>query len=679
MQLQDKGEWKEMLDLFAKEKDKFSNVNYATMMSRLSRTRSLLLDDPLYKAFVINLADQMDKRGLQWMGTQGAANIVYSIAKMKPRSTKETRHVAALISTEENARWMIERGRPQEIANMAWSFAKLGIGSTTLFTEIEKRAEWLINHGNPQEVANVAWAFAKRGIRAPTFFAEIDKHAEWLVKEGNTQEVVLVAWAGAKLGISPSLLFKEIEKNSQWLITEGTPQAVATVAWALATLGTNEYPMLFSEIENQAERLVKVEGGNERAIASIAWSFATLGIDAPVFFTEIDKKAEWIVKGGNSQSVSNTAWAFAKLGTTDAPRLFAEIEQQAERLIAQGNTQEVANLAWSFAKRGIDAPGLFSEIEKRTEWLVRDGNAHEVENTAWAFAMLGIEAPFLFTEIEKRGEWILRDGNTQNVTKAEWAFAKLGVKVNGKKNSNRNNNVQKPYDVIDRNKKIVQLGRQGKWKEMLDLFVKDKENFNNVNYSTMMSQLGRIKGVQCDDPLFIAFVACIANQMKTRGLRWMGIRQTANTVHSIAKMKLDSKESQCIMTLVSEKENARLLVKEGEPQAISNVAWAFAKLGISAPALFKEIDNHAESLVTNGKFQAVANTAWAFATLGIEGPCLFAEITKHAQWLAKHGKPQELTNTVWAFAELGVEVPKIFLLGTTKQQKNIGEFLRKKP
>eukprot|EP00978_Attheya_sp_CCMP212_P043601 scaffold287250_cov45-Attheya_sp.AAC.1 len=63
---------------------------------------------------------------------------------------------------------------------------------------------------------------------------------------------------------------------------------------------------------------------------------------------------------------------------------------------------------------------------------------------------------------------------------------------------------------------IVKLGRSGKWKEMLLIHESEKEGFNNVNYATMMSQLGRIRFRDHRDPLFQAFLDDLGNQVEVR-------------------------------------------------------------------------------------------------------------------------------------------------------------------
>jgi hypothetical protein len=42
-----------------------------------------------------------------------------------------------------------------------------------MFEAIVNRAKWLVENGNPQEIANTAWACATLGIKSPKIFDAI--------------------------------------------------------------------------------------------------------------------------------------------------------------------------------------------------------------------------------------------------------------------------------------------------------------------------------------------------------------------------------------------------------------------------------------------------------------------------------------------------------------------------
>lgn len=46
--------------------------------------------------------------------------------------------------------------------------------------------------------------------------------------------------------------------------------------------------------------------------------------------------------------------------------------------------------------------------------------------------------------------------------------------------------------AIEINQEIIRLGRNRQWKEILALYEQQKEDFDHIDYATVMSQLGRI-------------------------------------------------------------------------------------------------------------------------------------------------------------------------------------------
>ena len=214
------------------------------------------------------------------------------------------------------------------------------------------------------------------------------------------------------------------------------------------------------------------------------------------------------------------------------------------------------------------------------------------------------------------------------------------------------------------NKQLIALGRDEKWKDMLMLFKEQRQHFDAINYSTLMSKLGRIRQVQKDDPLLRALVYDLSEKLHTDGIAWMGNPRTlATIVHAIAKMGLGSNLSAMkIMRLVDHGETAEWLVDTGDPHSIANCVWACGKLKIQSPNLFQMLDERAQWFVDHGTPQALANCVYVCGTLGIESPNLFHMLDERAQWFVDNGNPQDIANCVWACGKLGIESPNLFQL-----------------
>ncbi|KAL7530256.1 hypothetical protein ACHAXR_003391, partial [Thalassiosira sp. AJA248-18] len=92
------------------------------------------------------------------------------------------------------------------------------------------------------------------------------------------------------------------------------------------------------------------------------------------------------------------------------------------------------------------------------------------------------------------------------------------------------------------------------------------------------------------------------------------------------------------------------------PQALSNIVWAYATAEASNPILFDkvacEVMEHRQLSSFNP--QALSNIVWAYAKARVFDSCLFEKIADEAASRRHLGmfEPQHLSNIVWAFASV---------------------------
>ena len=134
------------------------------------------------------------------------------------------------------------------------------------------------------------------------------------------------------------------------------------------------------------------------------------------------------------------------------------------------------------------------------------------------------------------------------------------------------------------NANIVDLGKKHKWKDLLQVHKKDKIKFNHVNYSTIMSQLARIRNLDTRDT-----IDCVLSKI-ARILHYLSM--------PLRSLTLQHPNSR----------NAHWLLLNGKQQDIANSVWAFATLGVKAPKLFEGLDHESDRLVRDGTPQAISNS-----------------------------------------------------------------------
>lgn len=203
------------------------------------------------------------------------------------------------------------------------------------------------------------------------------------------------------------------------------------------------------------------------------------------------------------------------------------------------------------------------------------------------------------------------------------------------------------------------LTRAADAEAVLQLHAKHGESFNEINLATCWSALARVSSAaqqlqwQDDASDLAALRLQTASQPS-----WLDARSISSTVHSLAKLGLYGAEWDGLWSQLCTVAAGR--TSAFGPQGLVMTAWAFARRGQPASALFDAIAAEATPRLGEYKPQELANTAWAFASSGHAAPALFDGISASARAQLPSFKPRELSSMAWSFARAGHEAPALF-------------------
>jgi len=179
--------------------------------------------------------------------------------------------------------WTSSQITHRELANIAHGVAKSGQGSSMvpLMTALARAIQSRLGACNAQELANVAWAFAKAGHLDAELFSGLARAAEQCLDNFKPQELANTAWAFATAGHSDAQLFKALAQTVAQRLDDFIMQGLANTAWAFAKAGYFDGP-LFGAMAKVAEQ--RLGDCNAQDLANIAWAYAKLGhFDAQLF------------------------------------------------------------------------------------------------------------------------------------------------------------------------------------------------------------------------------------------------------------------------------------------------------------------------------------------------------------------------------------------------------------
>ncbi|KAH9259110.1 hypothetical protein BASA81_002730 [Batrachochytrium salamandrivorans] len=175
---------------------------------------------------------------------QSIANILWSFASLHHQNNE----VFALLGDELASRdWMLIKS--QDIANVAWAFASLKVDHPALFEKVNivltLQRPKLLNEFKPQELTNLAWSLATLGLCE---FHDLYFNMERIVRtrgltKYSTRELAQLSWS---LATFPPLEKEVVAQFSNWFAIEVFPQVspkhVCLVLWCFACLDVLEEP-----------------------------------------------------------------------------------------------------------------------------------------------------------------------------------------------------------------------------------------------------------------------------------------------------------------------------------------------------------------------------------------------------------------------------------------------------
>lgn len=280
-------------------------------------------------------------------------------------------------------------------------------------------------------------------------------------------------------------------------------------------------------------------------------------------------------------------------------------------------------------------------------------------------------------------------------------FAQQSRPNNNDNNRRRGRPPPEFQKAIERNKKIVALGKQMRVDDLFELFDRESKNFSHVNFATLLMQLQRMgrHGVRQNDPRLKDLLVEIGNHLQnpTTAPMWRP-REICNVIYAMSKITdfrnteaqtiLDHVESIAVLTDIMTGESQTVsnilwayatqgyvspvvfeaaerhidsIFEGGNPQEIANILWAFAKQRHDSRIVYRAAERHIAGVFEAGNSQSIANILWAYATQGYESPVVFATAERHIDRVFQLGTPQNIANTLWAFAKQGYESSSVFV------------------
>ncbi|GLC42994.1 hypothetical protein PLESTM_001410700 [Pleodorina starrii] len=303
----------------------------------------------------------------------------------------------------------------------------------------------------------------------------------------------------------------------------------------------------------------------------------------------------------SSEAVAKSLWALGRLGHHPGESLLRGLVGRLLAVLPAARPQEVSNCLLGLAKLGW-SPGAdcLDRVTRGSVAKIREFKPQELSNTLWSLAKLNHRDEQLQQEIFQQALEQLPGFNSQNIANLVWASATMGLRLEGTGGGGGGGGGEGGgEDGVNKQQQQPQQPQRGLLPEPLlrkccEQATAMLHTFSHQELSNLLWAVAKLGYVH--QPLLAAAAASAAGQLEAEG---------------------------------GEGGRPRHRHRLWSSQAVSNIIWAYATLGVQPGAEFLgQVCRHVSCCAPSYRWQELANTAWALATLGHRDAAALAAVER---------------------------------------------------
>jgi len=206
-------------------------------------------------------------------------------------------------------------------------------------------------------------------------------------------------------------------------------------------------------------------------------------------------------------------------------------------------------------------------------------------------------------------------------------------------------------------------------RDIVILCIKEESNMQTFHISTCWCQVSRClsknKKELKENPGLLNHLLTLTVETCDK----MGSRSLSTTSHRMAKIGLASE-----LEVWNAVEKKAVELTAHDSKDISNILWAFAKVGRKSPVLFDHFSNLDITHMDTFNSQDISNTVWSFARVDHRSPVIFAAAADEAIKKLETFTPQAISNTIRSYVLVRHTSPKLFDVMAGEAVKKMSTF-----
>ncbi|XRB23534.1 RAP domain-containing protein [Pseudoscourfieldia marina] len=365
------------------------------------------------------------------------SNLAKLTARRGTRTLRKNQRDSVLLLLEERLRGFRRNIRARSVANLLWSYAKLGYdGNHSIVHYLSDQVPRVVDDFEPQHLANTVWAWATMGHQpSAQMLAALERRMLACVDDFEPQTLANTAWAWATMGHQPSpQVLAALERRMLACVDVFKPQELANTVWAWATMRHQPPSNALAALERRM--LACVDVFNPQELANTVWAWATMRHQPSAHaLAALERRMIACVDDFEPQHLANTVWSWATMGHQPSARALAALESRMLVCVDDFIPQHLANIVWSWATmRHQPSARALAALENHMLACVDDFIPQDVANTVWSWATMRHQpSARALAAFERRMLACVDDFDPQALANTVWAVAMLMNNIEGDK------------------------------------------------------------------------------------------------------------------------------------------------------------------------------------------------------------------------------------------------------
>jgi len=252
----------------------------------------------------------------------------------------------------------------------------------------------------PQDLSNVAWGLAKLGLLNAALFGHIAEHIIQTISDFEPVNLSMTLWAFARSGFLDEKLFRAASAEVHRQLPEFQPQQIANTTWAMAKSGFVDEELFQAAAKLSLQKLGEFQPMN---YSMLLYSFALAKLPHPELFEEVGRKCT-ITSLSSALSaphvLTNLALAYSEASVTNVA-VFDAIAAVASSSLYDFRTQQIATLAQAFAKAHVRHEKFFESVSNVVVHRLSEFKQHDMQDLLYAYQQLDLST----VSILKAQQW----------------------------------------------------------------------------------------------------------------------------------------------------------------------------------------------------------------------------------------------------------------------------------